>query len=85
MDALSSSDTMDSVLLLTRASVYVAVYDESFEKLVDVRIAALDDIVRMELAPTSRNPRLHFRLWTRAGDVFISGKTVSEDIACIHS
>ncbi|ETN86291.1 hypothetical protein NECAME_16418 [Necator americanus] len=90
-DSLQKGDAIDTILLLTRTKLYVAVYDDELEKLADVRIVPLDDITSLEVGRPSRSARLFLRVtcleesWTwRAGktrlfnNVAIRLKTLEE-------
>ncbi|KAK5986388.1 Phosphatidylinositide phosphatase SAC2 [Trichostrongylus colubriformis] len=57
-----SADAIDTILLLTRNKLYIAVYDDDFEKLEEVRIVPLDDVTSLEVGRSSRTGRFYLRL-----------------------
>ncbi|CAI4222193.1 unnamed protein product [Auanema sp. JU1783] len=67
VDARDDSDNVDSVVLLTRARLFVALYDDEVEKLMDVRIIPLDEIETIEVGKPSRNARTHLRITGKNG------------------
>ncbi|RCN26673.1 hypothetical protein ANCCAN_27600 [Ancylostoma caninum] len=73
-DSQQNGEAIDTILLLTRTKLYVAVYDDDFEKLTDVRIVPLDDVTSLEVGRPSRSAHTYLRVtcleesWTwRAG------------------
>ncbi|KAF8368991.1 hypothetical protein PRIPAC_86820, partial [Pristionchus pacificus] len=60
-------DQVDTVLLLTRSSVYIAIYDEDAERLEDVHIVPLDQVEGIEVGRPHRAPRVCLRLVTTMG------------------
>ncbi|KAK6056700.1 hypothetical protein COOONC_05788 [Cooperia oncophora] len=60
--AQQNADATDTVLLLTRNKLYVAIYDDDFEKLEDVKIVPLDDVTSIEIGRSSRSARIYIRL-----------------------
>ncbi|KAJ1373346.1 hypothetical protein KIN20_035721 [Parelaphostrongylus tenuis] len=68
------AETIDTISILTRTKMYVAVYDDDFEKLTSVNILPLDDITSIEVGKSGRSSSLYLRVtcnensWTwRAG------------------
>ncbi|VDM56615.1 unnamed protein product [Angiostrongylus costaricensis] len=68
------AETIDTILILTRTKIYVAVYDDDFEKLIAVSILPLDDISSIEVGKSGRSSCVYLRVtcndntWTwRAG------------------
>ncbi|EPB69765.1 hypothetical protein ANCCEY_11137 [Ancylostoma ceylanicum] len=73
-DSQQNGEAIDTILLLTRTKLYVAVYDDDFEKLTDVKIVPLDDVTSLEVGRPSRSAHTYLRVtsleesWTwRAG------------------
>ncbi|VDL71465.1 unnamed protein product [Nippostrongylus brasiliensis] len=90
-DPYQNSEATDTVVLLTRTKLYVAVYDDDFEKFEEVKIVPLDDVASIEIGRTSKSLHLYLRVtckedsWTwRAGrtrlfnNVAIRLRTVDE-------
>ncbi|CAJ0571375.1 unnamed protein product, partial [Mesorhabditis spiculigera] len=76
VDYQSGDDQCDTILMLTRASLYVATYDEDSEKVLDLKILPLDDISRVELGCAGRSPRTHIRIVSVEGAwIFRAGRT----------
>ncbi|CAJ0930054.1 unnamed protein product, partial [Mesorhabditis belari] len=76
VDARNSTSQCDSVLLLTRISLYVAFYDDDAEKLLEVKIVPLEEINAIEIGRTSRTSRIHVRVVSSQGSwVFRAGET----------
>ncbi|PIO67968.1 hypothetical protein TELCIR_10263 [Teladorsagia circumcincta] len=46
----------------SRNKLYIAVYDDDFEKLEDVRIVPLEDVTSIEIGRSSRSARIYLRL-----------------------
>ncbi|GMT29174.1 hypothetical protein PFISCL1PPCAC_20471, partial [Pristionchus fissidentatus] len=63
----TEGDQVDTVLLLTRKRVYIAIYDEDAERLEDVHIVPLEDVNAIEVGRPSRQPRACLRLVTKLG------------------
>ncbi|GMR54348.1 hypothetical protein PMAYCL1PPCAC_24543 [Pristionchus mayeri] len=63
----TDGDQVDTVLLLTRQSVYIAIYDEDAERLEDVHIVPLEEVEGIEVGRPHRSPRACLRLVTRMG------------------
>ncbi|XGW21304.1 hypothetical protein V3C99_004338 [Haemonchus contortus] len=57
-----SADSIDTILLLTRNTLYIAVYDDDFEKLEDLKIVPLENVISIEVGRSSRSGRFYLRL-----------------------
>ncbi|TKR96464.1 hypothetical protein L596_010475 [Steinernema carpocapsae] len=70
VDGANQGDQIDTVVLLTRTHLYVAIYDDCSEKLVDLKtisFAQLQDI-QLGLMPGKNQQRLHIQLrWVANG------------------
>uniref|UniRef100_A0AC35U967 SAC domain-containing protein n=1 Tax=Rhabditophanes sp. KR3021 TaxID=114890 RepID=A0AC35U967_9BILA len=62
VEGSDQTDQIDTVLLLTRSMIYIAVYDDSSEKLLEVRNIPFSDVVALETGALSKNARLHLRI-----------------------
>lgn len=70
VDGSHLSDQIDTVLLLTRQRVIVAMYDDDSEKLLQVKIIGFEDITCLQLGTFYKSPRIHLRLCAKPNEQF---------------
>uniref|UniRef100_A0A0K0FXZ8 Phosphatidylinositide phosphatase SAC2 (inferred by orthology to a human protein) n=1 Tax=Strongyloides venezuelensis TaxID=75913 RepID=A0A0K0FXZ8_STRVS len=58
----NSADQIDTVLLLSRNAIYISIYDEESEKLLEVKIIPFTNITGVECGCISKNNRIHLRI-----------------------
>uniref|UniRef100_A0A914C5A7 SAC domain-containing protein n=1 Tax=Acrobeloides nanus TaxID=290746 RepID=A0A914C5A7_9BILA len=70
VDGGNPTDQIDTVMLLTRSHVYVALYDEDSEKLLELKTIAFSEIQRIELGSLSngKTSRVHLRIYWKASE-----------------
>ncbi|MFH4975324.1 hypothetical protein AB6A40_002033 [Gnathostoma spinigerum] len=69
VDAENVSDQVDTIFLLTRTGIYIAIYDEDTEKLLELKVMQLSDIVKMEYGSTGKSLRMHLRIYARPNHI----------------
>ncbi|CEF68649.1 Phosphatidylinositide phosphatase SAC2 [Strongyloides ratti] len=58
----TTTDQIDTVLLLSRNAIYISIYDEESEKLLEVKTIPFPNIIAIECGSLSKNGRIHLRI-----------------------
>ncbi|VDM44758.1 unnamed protein product [Toxocara canis] len=64
------TDQIDTILLLTRQRVIVAMYDDDSEKLLEVKVIDFEDVIGIQLGTFGKSSRMHLRLYARPNEQF---------------